>query len=388
MPISSTISERSPTPRIGAQGAASAPLKATLKSRYDKLAFGLAVRAEFYTTMADFADAGVAPYAGIQEMLGVARDRLSKRSLVKVYADVLETLKTGAGLPSALAPWIPASEIAMLHGAEQAGPAVLNATFAELGSLLVRQGKARAKLLSVLGMNLGNLTVVFGVMIMVINTLVPVLDKIVTPALAAKMQFAMVYFGTSEWLIHNGFYLLFGLIGLAGYFTWALPNWASPRRRIWDQYIPPFSVYQRLQATLFLSTTASMMRAGITLNNVLKDLGQFSSKWMRYHVDNMQAVLKKGDGEVKALAVGPLPNNTADTLRYYRLIPRFQDVMTRLSEANFTAYEKSVDRIASVLALTSALLTTAFGVATTIAMFNFSDALQASASTVQQAVGG
>lgn len=361
---------------------------APARSWWDRLAFGLTVRAEFYTAMADFSKSGIAPYPGIMEMLGVAKDRWSKKWLVKVYTDITNTLETGVGLPTALAPWIPPAELSMLRGAEEAGPAVLNTTFGELGNLLLRQSKARGKLYMVLGMNAFNLTMVIGVMMMVLDTLVPVIDKISTPALAAKMPFAMAYFGASKWVINEGLYLLLGIIAAGFGIAWSLPNWASEHRRVLDQYVPPYSVYQRLQATLFLSTAASMMRAGITLNKVLKDANQFSSKWMRHHIQKMLNELGAGHGEVNALSKGPLPNDTADTLRVYRLIPKFQDVMTRLSEANFIAYEKSIDRIASISAYFSMFLTTGFGVATTIAMFNFSDAIQAASTAVQHAAGG
>lgn len=384
MPIASTSNPDS----ARATRSVESSLGQALTHAWNKLSFGLSVRAEFYMAMARYAKRGVAPYAVLEELLGVARDRWSKRSLVKVYVSLMEVMKTGVGLPAALEPWIPAPEAAMLRGAQEAGPEVLNQAFLELGEVLIRQGKARGQIMKVIGMNAVNLIVMIGVLLYVLFTLVPEADKQVTPAMAPKMAFAEMYFSGGEWLIRNGAYLLIGLMLLIGWVMYLLPNWGSPRRRVWDQYIPPFSVYQRLQATLFLSTTASMLRAGIALNFILEDLAKFGTKWMRYHVKNMQAVLDSGQGSVNALAIGPLPNDTADALRVYRLIPDFKDVMSNLSEANFAAYERSIATIALVMEMVSMLLMTSFGAATVIAMFQFSDAVKASAQAVQQAAGG
>ncbi|MGH8156529.1 MAG: type II secretion system F family protein [Rhodanobacter sp.] len=379
---SSTVTAHKPAPQVKASS------RKTFKQALDNLSFSLDVRSGFYTAMADFSDAGVAPYAALQEMLGVARDRWMKRSLVKVYVGIMDVMKTGVGLPAALAPWIPSAEASMLRGAQEAGPEVLNQAFNELGGVLKRQAMARNMFLKVIGMNTLNLIVMLGVLLYIIFTLVPETDKLVTPAMEPKMAFAAAYFAIGEWLISYGLYLLGAVILAIGGVIYALPNWASKRRRVFDQYIPPFSIYQRFQATMFLSSTASMMRAGITLNSVLEDLAQYGSKWMRFHVRNMQDVLDAGLGDVKALSAGPLPNDTSDTLRVYRLIPNFRDVMSRLSEANFKSFENSIVTIAFILEMSSMLLMTAFGAATVYAMFQFSDAIKASAQAAQQAAGG
>ncbi|MEY2152291.1 type II secretion system F family protein [Rhodanobacter sp. 115] len=350
-----------------------------LRSFYDKLSFPLEVRAEFYRAMADFAAAGIKPFAAIEELCNVARIRWSKKKLVKVYEDVMTTMATGAegeGLPMALTRWIPPAESVMLLGAQAAGPDTLNATFGELGQLLSRQAEARKKLKKAIWVNVGNLGVMIAVMIEVIATMVPVVDKSATPEAAARMPFAMAYFGTAEWILHNGVFLIVGFLAFCGGLAWAMPNWWGERRRFFDQWIPPFNIYQRLQTTLFLSTSAAMLRANITLNTIIDNMQQHSSRWMQFHLHTMKDSLAAGDGEVGALALGPLPNDTADSLRVYKLIPQFKDVMTRLSEDNFKRYERSIALISDFLSLFSTFLMAGFALCTLVAMFTFSNAMR------------
>ena len=306
----------------------------------------------------------------------MARRRWSKRMLVKVYEDIMAAGAKGAGLPRALRRWIPPSESVLLLGAQAAGPETLNATFAGLGRLLGRQAETKSKLMKAMGVNLGNLGLMIAVMVEVIATMVPIVDKSVTPAAAAKIPFAMGYFRVSEWTLHHGWYLLLGVVAFCTGVAWALPNWSGERRRFFDQWIPPFTLYQRLQTTLFLSSSAAMLRAGITLHTIVEDMQAYSSRWMRFHLQTMEDVLKRGQGEVSALAAGPLPNDTADSLRVYRLIASFQDVMSRLSEANFKRYERSIRMISDFLSVFSTFLMAAFALCTLIAMFTLSDAMR------------
>lgn len=350
-----------------------------VRDAYDRLAFPLAVRAEFYTVLADSAAVGIAPSATIEELLGVALLRRARRMQARVYQGVLDVLATGTGLPAALAHWIPTEELVMLRGAEVAGTAALNSAFAKLGQLLHRQAEVRQKLKRALWVNAGNLSLIVGVMVEVIATMVPEVDKSVTPAIAAKMPFAVAYFGASEWLLRNGAFVLIGLLAAMGGVAYSLGHWAGERRRFFDQHIFPYTLYQRFQATLFLSTGAAMLQAGITLNSVLADMKEYANPWLQFYLDTMQEALDGGEGEVKALALGPLPTDTSDSLRYYRLIPRFQDVMARLSEGNFKRYERSIELLSSALNVASTFLMAIFAVCTLIAMFNFSDAMQGAA---------
>lgn len=353
-----------------------------------KLAFGVKVRSEFYTSMADFSDSGIPPYQALADMLVVAERRITQRSRVRVLRGIKSVVEEGRGLAMALAPWVPASEAVMLRGAETAGPNVLIETFKELGVLLGRQHEAKNKLVKALSVNVGLLALMVGVMYQVVSTLVPQLYASITPQLASTMPFAMGYFGLSQWTLDHGVALLFAL-GLFGAGVAALlPTWTGEWRRPFDLYVPPFSLYQKLQATLFLSSAASMMRAGITLNTILRDMGDFGSRWTRYHVRRMKDVLDSGAGEVKAIASGPLPNKASDALQVYQRIPKFQGVMTRLAEANFKAYEASIANISAWLTLFAMALMTAFGASTVVAMFQYSDAMQASAKVAQAALGG
>lgn len=361
---------------------------AKAKHFYAKSSFGLKRRATFYSSMADFSETQIAPYAALTEMLGVARKRRTQRGLVPVYSAMMATMQAGEGLAAAVIPWVPAAEAIMLRGAASAGPSVLTGALRELGQLLERQAQARILLIKTILSNAFALLVVIGVIIQLITTLVPILSKSATPAARERMHFAIVYFTVGQAVLDYGLYVLAGVIVLSIVIAVSLPMWVSDRRKVFDQYIPPWTIYQSLQATLFLSTTAAMMRAGITLNSVLTDLSSLGSRWMRSNMARMKSVLDSGAGAIAALVEGPLPNPTVDILQVYRLIPDFENVMTKLAEANFVSYERSIKRISIVLGAIVTVVMLGFALATIMAMFNFTDAIRATATAAQSAAGG
>lgn len=378
--------------RTDSTGAAAAAVVATpgpdadfmarAKHFYAKASFGLKRRATFYTSMADFSETQIAPYAALTEMLTVAKRRTSQRGLVPVYSAMMAKMQAGEGVAAAVIPWVPASEAIMLRGAAAAGPAVLTSAMRELGQLLERQALARMLLIKTVVTNAFALLVVIGIMIQLITTLVPILSKSATPAARDKMHFAIMYFTIGQAILDYGLYALAGAIVLAIVVGVSLPMWVSDKRKVFDQYIPPWTIYQSLQATLFLSTTAAMMRAGITLNSVLTDLSSLGSRWMRSNMARMKAVLDSGAGAIAALVVGPLPNDTVDILQVYRLIPDFEHVMTKLAEANFESYERSIKKVSVVMGGIVMALILGFALATIVAMFNFTDAIRSTTSAV------
>lgn len=354
----------------------------------DRMSFGLTRRAAFYADMYAFTGAGIPAFQALERMIGVARRRYNTKRLANVYASIAASMRAGNSLAKSLSQWVPAAEAVMINGADSAGGDVLRATFKELASLLERQRAIRTKLMSVVGINLLSIGVIVAVIVSVMHTLVPALDKAATPAMEAHMSFAPIYFATGKGILDYGPYVLVALIALGFWVMWLLPNWTGSRRLTFDSLIPPFTLYQRAQATYFLSSAASMMRAGITLKSVLTDTGKLGSKWLRWHVERMSRSLDAGRQEVTVLANGLLPRETGDRLEVYSLIPDFTGIMTRLAEDNFQLYEGAIKKIGNTMTAVSILLLAGFAASTLFAMFDFSNALQASVTAMKHAAGG
>ena len=366
--------------------------QSTLDQKMDRAAFNLRRRGAFYADMAAFMDSDIPPFQAIEKMESIVRRRRSTARVARVYRMILRDLKSGKPLASSLAPWVPGNEAVMLVGAEKAGPAVLVMAFRELSTLLDRQQKARAKLRAALLSNGLVFAVILGVIFEVVKIMVPELVRSETKDMASRMTFAPYFFAFGQGVIHYGAFVAIAIVLLCAVVWWSLPNWTRHfsflSRRWLDNHIVPWTVYKRSQATFFLSTTAAMMRSGIPLKVIASDMLPFASKWMRLHLRRVLGDLEAGRSEVDALGGGMLPLDTSDRLRIYALMKDFTAIMTRLSEDNFVIYEKTIDGISALMKTLSILVLGLFAASLLFAIFDYSNALQASVNAMRSAAGG
>lgn len=350
-----------------------------------RISFGLGKRAAFYADMAAFMDAGIPPFKALERMIEVARRRWMTRDLADVYSSIVTAMKSGDSFAVSIAHWVPASEAVMLTGAEKAGADVLRSSFLELGQLLERQRKVRQQIVNSMLIN-GFIYVLIAVVVVVfMYSLVPQLSAAETPDAKARMSFAPLYFAFGNALMHYGIYFVLLVIAFVVWLVWSMPNWIGSWRESLDTRVPPYTLYQRTQATLFLSSASSMMRAGIPMKTVLTDMERFGSKWLRWHVRRMLHALNAGRQEVVAMDSGLLPRDTSDRLQIYSLVPDFTKIMSRLSADNFTAYEAAVKRFNLIVRVIAIICLVGFTLATLYAMFDFTNALQASVSAARHA---
>lgn len=357
----------------------------------DRQAFSLRRRSEFYADMARFMDSDIPPKQALERMEGIARRRRSTQRLAKVYRSMLRDLTKGKSFAQSVAAWAPGSESVMLVGAEQAGPGVFMLAIRELSVLLERQQRARAKLRSALLSNGLVFLVIIGVIVEVVTMIVPELVKDETKSMVAHMSFAPLFFAFGEWIYHDGIYLVIPLVALGVLVGWSLPNWTRSRwflsRERFDRSLLPWTLYKRMQATFFLSTTAAMMRSGIPLKKIATDMLPFGSKWTQSHLRRLLRLLERGKSEVEALGGGMLPRDSSDRLQIYAVMKDFTAIMTRLSEDNFRIYEKTIDQVAGTLKFLSILVLGVFAVALLFAIFDYSNAVTASVHAMQMRAG-
>jgi type II secretory pathway component PulF len=352
-----------------------------------KMAFPIAVRSAFYADMASFMSADIPPYQALVRMEVIARKRSKTRRVANIYKSTIRAMDRGVPLAKAVAPWVPGSEAVMMVGAETAGPLVLQQAFGELSVLLERQQKAKKKLVKTLFSSGMSLAAIIGVMYFIAKMVIPQLKISMTPDMAARMTFAPYYFAFGTAFIKYGVYVLIGFILLAIAIITTMGRWTKSRRwwsrRWFDAHLIPWTLYARTQATFFLATTSSMMRAGIPMKAVVTDMVPFASIWMKAHLRRLLRDLEAGRSEVDAMGTGILPSDTSDRLKVYALMKDFTGIMTRLSDDNFVVFEESIDKIGGVLHTVSLFLLVSFAVSTMVAIFDYSTALQASVSAIK-----
>ena len=291
-----------------------------------KMKFGLANRISLYERMSAFLNAGIP----VVDALEAIRARMEKRKdpRAKMFEQWLVVMASGSRFSEAIKEWIPSSEYMLISSGEQGGRLIdglneatrLSTAAAKIKKAII----AGAALPALLFFMLGGMVAGFDVyMAPVFKNLLPVSkwpDN-------AQTLYSISHFITSYWLA-----ILMGMAGLSAAITYTINGWVGRAREIFDN-LPPWSVYKNYQASSFLIGLASMLKAGVALNDALKMMLKNASPWLCVHINQMLASLKGGgsnNGEV--LDTGLFDEETAGDISDYARLSSFENAIYTIGE--------------------------------------------------------
>lgn len=283
--------------------------------------FGLSARISLYERMAAFLKAGIPVFDALEAI----RSRMEKNKDVraKMFEEWLDIMRSGSRFCDAVKPWIPSSEYMLISSGEAGGRLIdglveatrLSSAAAKIKKAII----AGAALPTLLFFMLGGMVAGFDVyMAPVFKNLLPV-DQ--WPD-SAQTLYGISHFLTSYWYM-----ILIGLAVTSFTISWTINDWVGRVRDVFDSF-PPWSVYKNYQASSFLIGLASMLTAGVALNDALKMIQKNSSPWIRVHINQMLAALKGGGGNYgEALDTGLFDNETAGDITDYARLSSFENAI-------------------------------------------------------------
>ena len=291
-----------------------------------KLKFGLNNRISLYERMAAFLDAGIPVFDALEAI----RARMEKRKDIRalMFEVWIEEMRDGVRFCDAIREWIPSSEYMLISSGESGGRIVdglkeavrLSTAAAKIKKAII----AGAALPTLLFFMLGGMVAGFDIyMAPVFKNLLP----IVSWPDAAQSLYAISHFITSFWLM-----ILIGIGLISVLISYTINNWVGRSREIFD-YLPPWSVYKNYQASSFLIGLASMLKAGVALNDALKMMLKNASPWLCVHINQMLAALKGGGSNYgDALDTGLFDEETAGDIIDYARLSSFETAIYTIGE--------------------------------------------------------
>jgi toxin co-regulated pilus biosynthesis protein E len=144
---------------------------------------------------------------------------------------------------------------------------------------------------------------------------------------SAQTLYGISHFLTSYWYI-----ILISLAVLATVISYTINGWVGRLREIAD-VLPPWSVYKNYQASSFLIGLASMLKAGVALNDALKMMLKNAAPWLCVHINQMLAALKGGGSNYgEALDTGLFDEETAGDISDYARLSSFENAIYTIGE--------------------------------------------------------
>src|SRR5690606_18824010 len=112
--------------------------------------------------------------------------------------------------------------------------------------------------------------------------------------------------------------------------------------RIFD-HLPPWSIYRSYQASSFLISLSSLMRAGVATYDALRLMHRTASPWMRMHLERMMTNMRHGgENQGKSLDTGLLDKEVAGDIQDYSATGSFLEAIYRIGQRTLEEGVKSI----------------------------------------------
>lgn len=299
-------------------------MKDILLNCLNKIIFNGSVRRRVWKKLSEQMRHGMGLDYSLELLAAQALKR--KSPLARIFDNIGARLKTGHGLETALAGYVPAEEIMLIAGGQESG-ALANG-FALAAGLI----EAKSKILKAVAGAISYPLLLMGMCVVLLWTIsftvIPQFMEISDPRTWTGMARAL-------WIISDFVASPFGLavfvIIVAGilFAVFSMPFWTGHIRAYLDRY-PPWSVYRLTIGCVWLFTVATLMRSGKQLMHILDAMlnSDAISPFLRERVVAVahESGLGKNFGEALADTRFNFPDiDMVDDLCAYARLPGFAE---------------------------------------------------------------
>lgn len=266
--------------------------------------------------------------------LSIMRDRCvarKKRGMAAVFTRILDGLNLGHSLDVAVADIVPAEERMLIRGGHKSGR--LGESLELCADIIeARQGIAGA-VVGAMAYPLVLFSMLVVILVVLSVEVVPALALVADPAGftgAAALLFRIADVVASPLGVVLFLLIILGCILMLT----TLPVWTG-KTRLKVEDVPPWSIYRLMVGTMWLFSVATLLRADISLMQVLDDMLSGNLRpWLRERVEAIRReyVMGKNLGRVLADTGLHFPDGEmVDDLIIYAMLPDFHNQLHRLA---------------------------------------------------------
>lgn len=347
--------------------------RSEMKFFFQKATFGLKTRLSLYKRIEAFLVAGVDVVTTLRTIRGRYMARRRTRGKAKVLEAWIRSMERGASFSDAIREWVPASEYMLISSGERGEGIIQGLQEARVLSSATARSKAAIYGGTVFPSVL--FAMLIGMLIMFQVQMVPIFEGLLPverwPGSAQTLN------SLSAFLKNQLHFVIIGLVGVAVVIGYSLPNWSGEIRVKFFDQIPPWSIYRTYQASSFLISLSSLMKAGVANYDAIRLMHRNASPWMKRHLEKMMTAMRQGgENQGKALNTGMLDYEVAGDIEDYSQLGTFHDAIYDIGQQTLEEGVKSIqirmDVLKNLLLFAVAasivwIYLTSYGLQTTIA---------------------
>lgn len=316
------------------------PLK-WLSTSYRRFRFGLKIRTNLYERIEAFLSAGIDIVTTLKTIRDRYRQSRRTRSRALVLDSWIQSMERGGNFSDAIHDWVPTAEHMLISSGER-GEGIISG-LQEARVLSNASSQSRNAIIGGTIFPTVLFTMIIGMLIMFQTQMVPIFKGLLP--VERWPDSAQTLHTISGFLKNQLYLLLVAVLGGCGFVGYTMPRWRGDIRvRFFDRFIPPWSIYRSYQASSFLISLSSLMKAGVAHYDALRLMHRTASPWMRMHLERMMAAMRQGggDGPGRAMDTGLLDAETAGDIQDFSKTGSIQDAIYRIGQRSLEDGVKSI----------------------------------------------
>ncbi|HDR8974272.1 TPA: type II secretion system F family protein [Burkholderia vietnamiensis] len=317
-------------------------LSERLNAAWYRLWFSAKARRNFYRSMALLLRNRVSLKKALQAQYDVYSDDGKKPDRIEalVTSDCLIAVEEGTRLSDRLQNWTPFDEHSTIASGDTSGR--LAEALARAGEIIKRKSALRKAVVNAVTYP-SIIMLALGVTFYQISvTVMPKLLRVSKKEYWDSSTYAMQYM--SDFVAAHGEKLLIGCIGLVLFAIISMPR-LTGRVRYYLDKIPPWTVYRIVQGAIFLYNVCVLLEAGVSKVEILEDMSERASPYMRERIDGVLAGVKNGLDLGSALKECGYDFPSRDSIAYVKLIGSMDGGESQLRQFADEWMDETVERL-------------------------------------------
>ncbi|NBX66758.1 MAG: hypothetical protein EBQ96_07170 [Proteobacteria bacterium] len=293
-----------------------------------KFEFGGDERQRFYTKLVQLLENGVSLDTALFQIEKISARK--SKVLPKLYRRWRNEIAEGINFGTCLSSYVPSSEAILLETGANSGKLVKSLQNA--AESIENQSKVKKAIVGAAAYP-GVLTaMLIAAMVLSSYKVIPTFEQIIPVDQWQGIAYAVAM--AAQFIREDGLTLLIGFVSVVVVVMMSLPRWTSNTRIYFDRFVP-WSLYKMLQGSAFLLSVASMMSAGIKIDEVsLGRISKQSEPYLRQRIKGIQKYVASGENLGDALfnAGYEFPDNEIiGDLQIYARLRGFDQNLIRIS---------------------------------------------------------
>lgn len=255
-----------------------------------KFEFGGVQRQRFYIKLVQLLENGVSLDTALGQIQKIA-SRNKRSSLWKLYRRWRNDVAEGMNFGQCVAPYVPSSEAILLETGANSGKLVR--ALHNAAQSIENQSKVKKAIIAAGAYPAVLLLMLAAAMVLSAYKVIPTFEQIIPVDQWEGIAYSVAM--TSQFIRNQGLIIVVTVFSVIFIIAYSMPRWTNAARMYVDN-IPPWSLYKMWQGSAFLLAIASLMSAGVKLDEIsLARISKQSDPYLKQRVRGMQKFIASGE---------------------------------------------------------------------------------------------